>query len=184
MRKRIMGLCLLLTTALCASTDCRCQTRLSLPECLNYVLGNNLQLKAVQNEEAQAREAITENRAKLLPQLNGFASFDDNFKPPVSATDQSADGMPYYITHTLQYSAGMGIQLSLPLYGQTLYSSVSADTIGALQLWSEDFTFCSLCGMIGTCAAAPRLLQGGVHSPPPSDVSVGIWLVDYIGRKI
>ncbi|MCD8292998.1 MAG: hypothetical protein LUC23_04465, partial [Prevotellaceae bacterium] len=36
-----------------------------------------------------------------------------------------------------------------------MYSSVSADTIGALQLWSEDFTFCSLCGMVGTCAAAP-----------------------------
>ncbi|MCD7710470.1 MAG: hypothetical protein LUI04_03845 [Porphyromonadaceae bacterium] len=37
----------------------------------------------------------------------------------------------------------------------SMYSSVSADTIGALQLWSEDFTFCSLCGMVGTCAAAP-----------------------------
>ena len=36
-----------------------------------------------------------------------------------------------------------------------MYSSVSADTIGTLQLWSEDFTFCSLCGMIGTGAAAP-----------------------------
>lgn len=36
-----------------------------------------------------------------------------------------------------------------------LYSSVSADTIGTLQLWSEDFTFCALCGMIGTGAAAP-----------------------------
>ncbi|MCD8284829.1 MAG: TolC family protein [Prevotellaceae bacterium] len=95
-----------------------------MPECLNYVLGNNLQLKAAQNEEAQAREAITENRAKLLPQLNGFASFDDNFKPPVIATDQSAEGMPYYITRTLQYSAGMGIQLSLPLYDQTLLTSM------------------------------------------------------------
>ena len=37
----------------------------------------------------------------------------------------------------------------------SMYSSVSADTIGTLQLWSEDFTFCSLCGMIGTGAAAP-----------------------------
>lgn len=36
-----------------------------------------------------------------------------------------------------------------------MYSSVSADTIGTLQLWSEDFTFCALCGMIGTGAAAP-----------------------------
>lgn len=37
----------------------------------------------------------------------------------------------------------------------SMYSSVSADTIGTLQLWSEDFTFCALCGMIGTGAAAP-----------------------------
>lgn len=37
----------------------------------------------------------------------------------------------------------------------SLYSSVTSDTIGTLQLWSEDFTFCALCGMIGTGAAAP-----------------------------
>lgn len=35
----------------------------------------------------------------------------------------------------------------------SLYSSISADTVGTLQLWSEDFTFVSICGMVGTCAA-------------------------------
>ncbi|MCD7710468.1 MAG: TolC family protein [Porphyromonadaceae bacterium] len=81
-------------------------------------------MKTAQNQGMQARQAITENRAKLLPLLNGFASFDDNFEPPVSATDQSDNGIPYYITHTLQYSAGMGMQLSMPLYNQTLLTSM------------------------------------------------------------
>ncbi|MCD8293000.1 MAG: TolC family protein [Prevotellaceae bacterium] len=81
-------------------------------------------MKTARNQGLQARQAITENRAKLLPQLNGFASFDDNFEPPVSATDQSDNGAPYYITHTLQYAAGMGIQLSMPLYDQTLLTSM------------------------------------------------------------
>ncbi len=100
------------------------QVQLSLQECLKIAINNNLQLKSAQNRQSIAKEAITENRAKLLPQLNGFASFNDNFEPPVSATDQSANGSPYHITQTLQYSAGMGIQLNATIYNQTLITSM------------------------------------------------------------
>lgn len=61
----------------------------------------------------------------MLPQINGFANYNDNIDPPVSVTDGSAYGNPYNVTHTLQYSANAGLQLQMPLYNQTLYTSIS-----------------------------------------------------------
>ena len=63
-------------------------------------------------------------RAKLLPQINAVAGFNDNFNPPVSVTDGSAYGNPYNVTKTLQYNASAGIQLQMPLYNQTVYTAV------------------------------------------------------------
>ena len=60
-----------------------------------------------------------------MPQINGFANYNDNIDPPVSVTDGSAYGNPYNVTHTLQYSANAGLQLQMPLYNQTLYTSIS-----------------------------------------------------------
>ncbi len=37
----------------------------------------------------------------------------------------------------------------------SVYSACSGDTIGSLQIWSEDFTFASLCAMIGIGVMAP-----------------------------
>lgn len=68
---------------------------------------------------------ISENRAKLLPQINGFANYNDNIDPPVSVTDGSAYGNPYNVTQTLQYNANFGLQLQIPLYNQTLYTTLS-----------------------------------------------------------
>lgn len=97
---------------------------MTLNECLTYTLNNNLQFKLAENRQQQSNESISENRAKLLPQINGSVNFNDNFEPPVSATDQSANGVPYHVTHTLQYSTGMGFHLNMPLYNQTLLTSI------------------------------------------------------------
>lgn len=37
----------------------------------------------------------------------------------------------------------------------SVYSACSSDTVGTLQIWSEDFTFISLCAMIGLGCMAP-----------------------------
>lgn len=124
MRNTKVKFCLLLSTAICIPLESWSQVQLSLKDCLHYTLEHNLQLKTMENKKLQTIQSVSENRAKLLPQLNGFASFNDNFEPPVSATDQSANGAPYHVTHTLQYSAGMGVQLSMPLYNQTLITSM------------------------------------------------------------
>ena len=100
------------------------QKVLSLSQCLKTGIENNLGLQAQQNEVRKGKHAISENRAKLLPQINAVASFNDNFNPPVSVTDGSAYGNPYNVTKTLQYNASAGLQLQMPLYNQTAYTAM------------------------------------------------------------
>lgn len=76
------------------------------------------------NELRKAKHLLSENRAKLLPQINAVAGFNDNFNPPVSVTDGSAYGNPYNVTKTLQYNASAGLQLQMPLYNQTVYTAI------------------------------------------------------------
>lgn len=101
------------------------QKILTLEDCLRTGIENNLSLKDKRNEIRKGKYAISENRAKLLPQINGFANFNDNFRQPVSVTDGSSYGVPYNVTNTLQYNASAGIQLQMPLYNQTVYTAIS-----------------------------------------------------------
>lgn len=105
------------------------QDILSLEECIKIGIENNLALQTKRNEIRKGQYALSENRARLLPVINGFAGFTDNIKPPVSVTDGSSYGVPYNVTKTLPYSANAGIQLQLPLYNQTLYTSMGVARI-------------------------------------------------------
>lgn len=105
------------------------QNILSLEECIKIGIENNLALQTQRNEIRKGQYALSENRARLLPVINGFAGFTDNIKPPVSVTDGSSYGVPYNVTKTLPYSANAGIQLQLPLYNQTLYTSMDVARI-------------------------------------------------------
>lgn len=103
----------------------KAQEVLTLEQCLQWGIEHNRTLQGQRNEMRKSRYAISENRAKLLPVLSGFANFNDNMEPPVSVTDGSAYGTPYNVTHTLQYSANAGIQLQMPLYNQTVYTAIA-----------------------------------------------------------
>lgn len=100
------------------------QRTLTLEECLRIGIENNLSLAGSRNEMRKAKHLLSENRAKLLPQINAVAGFNDNFHPPVSVTDGSAYGNPYNVTKTLQYNASAGLQLQMPLYNQTVYTAI------------------------------------------------------------
>lgn len=100
------------------------QRKLTLEECLRIGIENNLSLVGSRNELRKAKHLLSENRAKLLPQINAVAGFNDNFNPPVSVTDGSAYGNPYNVTKTLQYNASAGLQLQMPLYNQTVYTAI------------------------------------------------------------
>ena len=117
---------LLLNFALaCSLLPLGAQQVLTLEECLQIGIENNLTLQTKRNEIIKGKHSISENRSKLLPQINAVASFNDNFNPPVSVTDGSAYGNPYNVTKTLQYNASAGLQLQMPLYNQTIYTAMS-----------------------------------------------------------
>lgn len=100
------------------------QEMLTLSQCLQMALDNNLSLQKSRNEIAKGKYSISENQAKLLPQINAVAQLNDNFTPPVSVTDGSAYGKPYNVTKTLQYNASAGLQLQMPLYNQMVYTAI------------------------------------------------------------
>lgn len=111
-------------TSLCALMPVGAQEVLTLEECLRLGIENNLSLESSRNEVRKGEHSLSENRAKLLPQINAVAGFNDNFNPPVSVTDGSAYGNPYNVTKTLQCNASAGIQLQMPLYNQTVYTAM------------------------------------------------------------
>lgn len=115
------------------------QKTLTLEECLRIGIENNLSLEGSRNEMRKARHLLSENRAKLLPQINAVAGFNDNFTPPVSVTDGSAYGSPYNVTRTLQYNASAGLQLQMPLYSQTAHTAIGiARTMNGLDRLSYE----------------------------------------------
>ena len=71
---------LLFTFAIaCALIPLNAQETLTLSQCLRMGIENNLQLQTRRNDIAKGGHAITENRAKLLPQINAVVSMSDNF---------------------------------------------------------------------------------------------------------
>ena len=115
------------------------QEVLSLGQCIRIGLDNNLSLKSTQNDVEKGQLNISENRARLLPQINAVAGFNDNFNPPVSVTDGRAYGKAYNVTKTLQYNASAGLQLQMPLYSQTALTAVEiAKTLSCLNQLSYE----------------------------------------------
>ena len=55
-------------------------TELTLRDCLIRTIECNLSMTIQRNEVESAKQGIAENRAKLLPQINGFASYGHNFQ--------------------------------------------------------------------------------------------------------
>ena len=121
MTKRLLFLLTFLGCTLLVSA----QKVLTLEECLRQGIENNLGLQSKQNDMRKAGYSVSENRALLLPQINAFANFNDNFEPPVSVTDGSSYGVPYNVTHTLPFSSNVGLQLNMPIYNQTLHTSLA-----------------------------------------------------------
>ena len=73
------------------------QEVLSLSRCLQMGIERNLNLKTYEGNALKGKHNISENRSRLLPQINIGAALNDNFTPPVSVTDGSAYGKPYML---------------------------------------------------------------------------------------
>lgn len=106
---------LFIFTLTLSSLHMSAEERLSLSQCLQMGIERNLSLKTYEGNVVKGKHAISENRAKLLPQINLGAGFNDNFDPAVSVTDGTAYGKLYNVTKTLQYNASASLQLQMPL---------------------------------------------------------------------
>ncbi len=102
--KKIIILCF----ALGAFHTLGAQETLTLSQCLQMAVDNNLSLQSSRNEIAKGKYAISENQANSIRRSMRWHSSNDNFTPPVSVTDGSAYGKPYNVTKTLQYNASAG----------------------------------------------------------------------------
>ena len=124
---------------LLSSTAGNAQEKLTLGQCLNIGIENNLSLKIAKGEIVKGKHNISENRSRLLPQINFSASLNDNFDPPVSVTDGTAYGKTYNVTKTLQYNSSASLALQMPLYSQTALTAISiAKTLDQLNQLSYE----------------------------------------------
>ena len=100
---------------------------LTLKECIDIGLSNNLQVKSAEQDVRQADVTRSENRSRLLPVIQAFGSFMDNVHRGTTVTDGAGISqllgmdIPYMKNQGLQYATQGGIQAQLPLYDQTLY---------------------------------------------------------------
>lgn len=133
--KKLLFLCF----AFGAFHSLQAQETLTLSQCLQMAVDNNLSLQRNRNEIIKGKHSLSENQSKLLPQINAVAQLNDNFTPPVSVTDGSAYGKPYNVTKTLQYNASAGLQLQMPLYNQMVLTAVNiAKTVDKLNQLSYE----------------------------------------------
>ena len=133
--KKLLFLCF----AFGAFHSLQAQETLTLSQCLQMAVDNNLSLQRNRNEIIKGKHALSENQSKLLPQINAVAQLNDNFTPPVSVTDGSAYGKSYNVTKTLQYNASAGLQLQMPLYNQMVLTAVDiAKTVDKLNQLSYE----------------------------------------------
>ena len=104
---------------------------LTLQECIEIGVKNNLSLKGQGEDIRKAQLEQSKSRAKLLPVINGFGNFMNNVVVGTSVSDGSGMGamlgieMPYMVSKGLRYNTSAGAQIAMPLYNQTLYSSIS-----------------------------------------------------------
>lgn len=133
--KKLLFLCF----AFGAFHSLQAQETLTLSQCLQMAVDNNLSLQRNRKEIIKGKHALSENQSKLLPQINAVAQLNDNFTPPVSVTDGSAYGKSYNVTKTLQYNASAGLQLQMPLYNQMVLTAVDiAKTVDKLNQLSYE----------------------------------------------
>lgn len=103
---------------------------LTLQRCIEVCIENNLSLKNKQEDVRIVQLGVSENRNKLLPVIQAYANFSHNVEPATSVGDGSGISamlgvdVPYMVSKGLEFQTTGGFQLVMPLYNQTLYSSI------------------------------------------------------------
>ncbi len=112
-------------------SNCMAQNdTLTLRRCIEVCIENNLSLKNKQKDVQIAQVGLSENRNRLLPTIQAFANFTHNVEPATSVSDGSGIStmlgvdIPYMVNKGLEFQTTGGFQLVMPIYNQTLYTSI------------------------------------------------------------
>ena len=118
---------------------------MSLEQCIRQGIANNLTLENARIHIAKSRNGISQNRARLLPVINGIFQFTDYLERPVNVTTGTLLGNDFpedptwQIIRSMQYNVNAGVQMNVPLYNQSIYASIDvAKTLEQLSLLSYD----------------------------------------------
>lgn len=113
-----------LLTSVCHSQE------MTLQECIKTGIANNLSLANARINIDKASTGISQSRSRLLPVINGLLQMTDFVKNPVNVTtgtllgNDFPDNPTWQTIKSMPYNASAGIQLSIPLYNQTILSAI------------------------------------------------------------
>ena len=120
---------ILLLPLLCTSALYGQQGTLSLKACIETGIRNNLTLENTRMDVLKSQTALTQSRSRLLPVLAADFQMMDYLMKPANVTTGTllgtdfADEPTWQKIQSMQYTMNAGINLSVPLYNQTILSA-------------------------------------------------------------
>lgn len=103
------------------------QENLSLLECINLAVKNNINVVTARIEEQKSVHKVAETRSSLFPQLNGSAAFTDNLMLPTTILPGDFIGEPGTVVPVkmgVQYSTSLGVSVNQVLFDQTRFTGM------------------------------------------------------------
>lgn len=110
------------------STVCHGQ-EMTLQECIKTGIANNLSVANARIGIDKGKTGVWQNRSRLLPSVNGLIQMTDYLKSPVNVTtgtllgNDFPDSPTWQTIKSMPHNASAGIQLSVPLYDQTILAA-------------------------------------------------------------
>lgn len=129
-RRRKIGItfvCLLLS---CGYSYAQQDSIYTLKQCIETAIGNNLSLQQKGLEREKKQYDIMANRAKLLPVIKAYGNFTNQVDKSTSLSlsnplgGHPVEGQNYNESRGMRYNTNGGLQLNMPLYNHTLYTSI------------------------------------------------------------
>lgn len=125
----------LIISLISTAAVCNAQT-MTLRRCIETGIANNLSVANARIDIEKGRTAVSQNRSRLLPIINGVFQFTDYLKQPVNVTTGTLLGNDFpedptwQTIRSMQYNVNAGVQLNFPLYDATVFAAVDvAETV-------------------------------------------------------
>lgn len=117
----------------------------TLKDCISTGIERNLSIRKTNINLEKSKVGLTQSRSRLLPSLNGVFQFYNYLKNPVNMTtgtilgNDFPDDPTWQTVKSMKYNVNTGIQLSMPLYNQTIFAAINvAKTIENINRVSQE----------------------------------------------